>query len=120
MSNGNESHTEVRPWGEFTVLLDAHNVKVKRIIVKAGKRLSLQSHQMREEHWTVVSGQGEITLGATRKQVYPGDVIYVPKDVKHRVQAIRSMDLTFIEVQLGTYFGEDDIERFEDDYGRTS
>jgi len=119
MSDGSNAFTEVRPWGEYTVLLDAPNTKVKRIIVKAGERLSLQRHQKREEHWIVVSGQGEVTLGLTRKQLFPGDRVYIPKGVKHRIQAIRSMDLTFIEVQLGTYFGEDDIERFEDDFGRS-
>ncbi len=113
-----EEVIETRPWGSYEVLLDAPDCKVKRIIVKAGQRLSLQSHKKREEHWIIVRGEGEVTLGngEVLKRVFPSDRVYVPRGFKHRIQAI--CDLTFIEVQLGSYFGEDDIERFSDDYGR--
>jgi mannose-6-phosphate isomerase-like protein (cupin superfamily) len=118
--------TEDRPWGSFTVLVDEPTHKVKTITVKAGCKLSLQKHRNRTEYWTVVSGQGWFTSGWGNDHIYgtlekervgPGDVAYIPCEMTHRVEAL-DKDLVFIEVQLGDYFGEDDIERLEDDFGR--
>lgn len=115
---------EERPWGSFEVLLDAPECKVKRIIVKAGKRFSLQRHKLREEHWIMVSGTGVLTTGyrlddLDDRVVKAGDSIHIDIEQVHRIKAGGS-DLTFIEVQLGASFEESDIERFEDDYGRSN
>lgn len=120
------SVTEHRPWGSFTILADEPDHKVKRIVVKAGKRLSLQSHKYREEHWTIVSGKGWMIVGSslrphatpTEWEVGPSDHIGIPTTFTHRIEALGDEDLVFIETQLGSYFGEDDIERLEDDFGR--
>lgn len=110
---------ESRPWGEFKVLLDAPNVKVKRITVRAGHRFSLQRHQKRDEYWTVVSGHGTVTIGVRVFNAEPGMSFMIPAGVIHRAYACPVLGpLVFIEVQLGNCFSEDDIERFEDDYGR--
>jgi mannose-6-phosphate isomerase len=113
----------IRPWGHFQVLADELTHKVKSITVEAGKRLSLQRHGKRSEYWVCVSGQGKVTLGDTLDNLKTfgfglGGYIYIPIHFIHRVEADTDRDLTFIEVQQGFYFGEDDIERFEDDYGR--
>lgn len=116
--------TETRPWGQFEVLLDAPDCKVKRITVKESKRLSLQRHKQRAETWTCVSGVVMVELGkspdALRHEfIYPGDSIKIPQGYVHRATSVGTQkDAVFIETQTGTYFGEDDIERFEDDYGR--
>tara|TARA_R110000822_G_scaffold21989_10_gene69553 strand:- start:403 stop:765 length:363 start_codon:yes stop_codon:yes gene_type:complete len=117
-----ELYTEQRPWGEFTVLLDAPDCKVKRITVKAGQRLSLQRHCYRREDWVCVSGQGLVTHGQDKQDllddlIVPGDHIKIHIGMMHRVVA-GPTGLVFIETQTGSYFGEDDIERFEDDFGR--
>lgn len=116
------SNVENRPWGNYVVLVDHVTHKVKSIIVHAGKRLSLQSHKKRHEYWTVVGGNGVFTYGfdvehLDTELVKQGDTLEIPPGMLHRIEAGGS-DLTFIEVQLGAYFGEDDIERFEDDFGR--
>lgn len=110
---------EVRPWGEYSVLLDEPNYKVKRIIVKPGGRLSYQYHEKRQEQWTVVEGTALITLDDENHTVSAGDSFFIPQGSKHRVANNGPDDLVFIEVQTGTYFGEDDIVRLEDDYERT-
>lgn len=107
-----------RPWGEYWVLDDAAGHKVKRIEVRPGKRLSLQKHSRRAEHWIVVAGTAEVTLDDTIKVVEVGGAVEVPIGTVHRVANDGSDPLVLIEVQYGTYFGEDDIERFEDDFGR--
>ena len=114
--------TEQRPWGSFTVLVDEPTHKVKTIMVHAGQRLSLQRHTMRKEYWTIVNGTGLITTGfdldnLDSELLTIGDTFEIPPHMIHRIQAGGS-DLTFIEVQLGAYFGEDDIERLDDDYER--
>lgn len=114
----------VRPWGTFEVLLDAKDCKVKRITVKAGQRLSLQRHSKRSEYWTCISGQGKVTLGESLDKLRTfgfgiGGHVYVPIHSIHRVEADRDRDIVFIEVQHGISFEETDIERFEDDYGRS-
>lgn len=125
MSNGSEPLTEVRPWGSFTVLLDATDCKVKRITIMHGKRISLQRHQHRAETWTCVAGVVMVELGKTTDQlrhefICPGESITIPQGFIHRATAKHdSKDAVFIETQTGSYFGEDDIQRFEDDYGRS-
>lgn len=109
----------VTPWGSWTVLDDKENFKVKKIIIKPGHRLSYQKHVKREENWFIVQGLAEITLNGDKKKVTEGDFVYIPFEAKHRIANLSELeDLIFIEIQRGTYFGEDDIERFEDDYGR--
>lgn len=109
---------DVRPWGEYLVLEEAPSHKVKRIVVKPGGRLSLQYHQHRSEVWVVVQGQALVTLGETETLYIPGETVRIPRGMVHRVENTRNEDLVFIEVQLGTYFGEDDIIRLQDDYNR--
>jgi len=109
---------DIRPWGEYFVLEDAPTHKVKRIIVKPGGRLSYQYHHHRAEVWTIVQGEAIITLDGENKIYKKGEVAQIPLGAKHRIQNQTDQDVVFIEVQLGTYFGEDDIVRIEDDYNR--
>lgn len=113
---------EIRPWGEYLVLIDNTTHKVKRIRVSPNQRLSLQSHKFRHEYWTIVEGTGIFTLGhdvedCEDELVKAGDTLEIPPEYIHRIQA-GDAGLTFIEVQLGASFGEDDITRYEDDHGR--
>ena len=110
-------HAE-RPWGSYTVLDEASDHKVKRIVVHPGKRLSYQRHTRRAEHWFVVAGNGTVTLDGTDLEVTAGTAVDIGFGAAHRVANDGAEDLVFIEVQSGTYFGEDDIERLEDDFGR--
>lgn len=110
--------TEHRPWGSFTILADNDSHKVKRIVVKPGQRLSLQRHQFRWEHWFVVSGKAVVTLDSEKLSLISGASVDIGTGVIHRVENKEKQELVFIEIQLGDYFGEDDIERLEDDYGR--
>lgn len=107
-----------RPWGEYKVLLDEPYTKVKEITVNPKGRLSLQSHKHREEHWTIVQGVGEVTIGDTDFRVYPGISIFIAKGAIHRIYNPENSILKFIEVQLGDSFDEDDIVRYQDDYNR--
>lgn len=107
-----------RPWGGYQVLADASTHKVKTIRVLPGKRLSYQRHQQRAEHWFVVEGEGLVTLEGTTRPVGPGDAVDVPRTTSHRIENTGTVELVFVEVQHGDYFGEDDIERLEDDFGR--
>ena len=109
-----------RPWGSYEVLEEAPTFKVKRIEVLPGKRLSYQKHSQRAEHWFVVEGTAKVTLDGNEITVRTGESIDVPVGSAHRVENPGSEDLIFIEVQRGTYLGEDDIVRLEDDFGRTS
>jgi mannose-6-phosphate isomerase len=109
---------EIRPWGQFWVLADEETHKVKRIEVNPGGRLSYQYHHHRSEVWTVVSGMATVTLEDETHVYGPGEVIRIPLSAKHRVANTGEIPLVFVEVQLGTYFGEDDIVRIEDDYER--
>jgi mannose-6-phosphate isomerase-like protein (cupin superfamily) len=111
---------DLRPWGEYWVLEDTETHKVKRIEVKPGGRLSYQYHHHRSEVWTVISGIATVTLEGLEKQYFPGDVVRIPVLAKHRVANAGTESLIIVEVQLGTYFGEDDIIRLEDDYARKS
>jgi mannose-6-phosphate isomerase len=118
--------TEVRPWGSFTILKDEPHYKLKQLINTPGNRLSLQRHQKREEHWIAIAGHPEITLDDQTFHLQAGDYIHIPLHSWHRLanptdslnpQATETVEI--IELQLGAYFGEDDIERCQDDYGRT-
>jgi mannose-6-phosphate isomerase-like protein (cupin superfamily) len=108
-----------RPWGYYTILADAPDHKVKRIHVYAGKRLSLQKHQRRAEHWTMVYGEGVVTLDSRQIRLKKGESIDIPRGAVHRMENQTNENMAFVEVQLGDYFGEDDIVRLEDDFGRT-
>lgn len=110
--------TVERPWGSYTVLYETDSYKVKRIVVRSGQRLSLQRHKQREEHWTVVEGEPHIQIGDELRQYKPGDTLYIPKQAVHRLQNTGSGPAVVIETQLGSYLGEDDIERLADDYSR--
>jgi len=109
-----------RPWGNYQVLEDADSHKVKRLTVDPGQRLSYQRHQKRAEHWFVICGQATVTLEGEDHVIDTGHAIDIPRGSAHRVTNKSDSPLVFIEVQVGDYFGEDDIERLEDDYGRTS
>jgi len=109
---------EDRPWGHYENLLDEKYCKVKRIVIKPNHRPSYQYHHKRSEHWILVQGTALVTIDDHDDQYTEGDHVYVPQGSKHRIKNIGSQDLVFIEVQCGTYFGEDDIVRIEDDYKR--
>jgi mannose-1-phosphate guanylyltransferase/mannose-6-phosphate isomerase len=107
-----------RPWGSYQGIALGGGYQVKHITVKPGGRLSLQYHHHRSEHWTVVSGTAEVTIGNEVKFVQPNESVYVPLGVMHRMENPGKVDLHLIEVQCGDYVGEDDIVRVEDIYGR--
>ena len=110
--------TDIRPWGQYWVLEDADTHKVKRIEVKPGGRLSYQYHHKRAEVWTIIEGVGRITLDGEVRDYKAGEVAIIPLGAKHRIENATEENCVFIEVQHGTYFGEDDIVRIEDDYNR--
>jgi mannose-6-phosphate isomerase len=122
----NANATEERPWGRFTVLQDTPRYKLKQLAVQPGSRLSLQRHQHREEHWMILAGKPYITLDDTTLHLEAGDAIRIPTHSWHRIanplpeagSGNEASTVEIIELQLGNYFGEDDIERREDDYGR--
>ncbi len=113
-----EHLTVHRPWGKYTVLHEAPQFKVKRIEVNPGKKLSLQLHHKRSEHWVVVQGSARLTVGEQIATLAPNESIYVPMQVKHRIENATDQTLIMVEVQCGDYLGEDDIVRFSDDFGR--
>jgi mannose-6-phosphate isomerase-like protein (cupin superfamily) len=112
-----QEHDE-RPWGNYTVLDDSDTHKVKRIEVRPKQRLSYQRHARRAEHWFVVVGSAEVTLDDSVHRLEAGAAIDIPLSAAHRIANPGDDTLVFIEVQQGDYFGEDDIERLEDDFGR--
>ena len=111
--------TDQRPWGSYAVLDDEATFKVKRIEVLPGKRLSYQRHARRSEHWFIVHGTAIVTLDGERREVSSGDSVDIPVGTDHRIENTADALVVFVEVQHGDYFGEDDIVRLEDDYGRT-
>jgi mannose-1-phosphate guanylyltransferase/mannose-6-phosphate isomerase len=116
-----KSHSfEDRPWGRFEVLMDTPYFKSKRITVMPGQKLSYQSHAKRAEHWIVVRGQAQVTLNDQVLNLVPGEHVHIPLGAKHRMANPGAEPMEFIEVQTGTYFGEDDIVRYSDAYGRSS
>jgi mannose-1-phosphate guanylyltransferase/mannose-6-phosphate isomerase len=120
---GHETHrlhrTVARPWGTYTTLQEGPRFKIKRIEVRPGASLSLQMHHHRSEHWVVVSGTAKVTVDAKVTLLAPNESTYVPVGARHRLENPGKVLLTMIEVQCGDYVGEDDIVRFEDQYGRT-
>lgn len=110
---------EHRPWGSFEVLRDTPRFKSKILRVAPGQRLSYQSHAHRSEHWVVVAGEPEVVLDGELLRPRPGEAVYIPRGARHRIQNPGSEMVEIVEVQLGTYFGEDDIVRYEDDYERS-
>ena len=109
-----------RPWGTYTVLEEDRGFKVKRIEVLPGKRLSYQKHSQRAEHWFVVEGTAKVTLDDEEITVRAGESIDIPIGAAHRVENPSEENLVFIEVQRGSYLGEDDIVRLQDDFGRSA
>ncbi len=114
-----ETHQTVsRPWGTYTVLEEGAGYKIKRIVVHPGQKLSLQRHKQRTEHWVVIEGTAKVANGASEKILRANESTFIAMGEKHRLENPGSTPLTIIEVQTGSYLGEDDIERFEDVYGR--
>ena len=107
-----------RPWGHYEILQESSSHKVKAIHVLPGKRLSYQRHERRSEHWFIVKGSAEVTLDGVISHLEAGDTVDIPIRALHRIANSGVDELLFVEVQTGTYFGEDDIERVEDDFGR--
>ncbi|WP_173045915.1 mannose-1-phosphate guanylyltransferase/mannose-6-phosphate isomerase [Nitrospira sp. KM1] len=114
-----EHLTVHRPWGSYTVLEEGPGYKVKRVTVKSGGRLSLQMHHQRSEHWVVISGMARVTRGDDVFDLAVGQSTAIPVETQHRLENPGRDTLHIIEVQNGSYLGEDDIVRFKDDYGRT-
>jgi mannose-6-phosphate isomerase len=108
-----------RPWGYYKVLADEDDHKVKRIVVYPGQRLSLQRHQHRAEHWYIIRGKAIVCRNDEEFSLQAGSSVDIPQFSWHRISNPGTDNMVFIEVQKGDYFGEDDIERSEDDYGRT-
>ena len=109
---------EDRPWGNWRVVDVAASFITKRVEVMPGHRLSLQLHQHRSEHWVIVAGDGEATVGEEKRQVGPGDYVVIPCGAKHRIRCTGAEPLVFVEVQFGEILDESDITRLEDDYSR--
>lgn len=114
-----EHLTVYRPWGSYTILEEGPGYKVKRVTVNPGGRLSLQMHHQRSEHWVVIAGTARVTCGDHLFDLYVGQSTGIPKETRHRLENRGSEPVHIIEVQNGPYLGEDDIVRFQDDYGRT-
>ena len=114
------THSKVyRPWGHYISVVEANRWQLKLIMVKPEAKLSLQMHHHRAEHWVVVSGTAKVEVDNTLKILSENQSIYIPLGSKHRLSHPGKIPLTLIEVQSGSYVGEDDIVRFEDSYGRT-
>jgi mannose-6-phosphate isomerase len=109
---------ETRPWGHFEIVAEGPGYKVKRMTVLPGRRLSYQRHARRSEHWYVVHGDGVVTIDDVERAVGVGSEVDVPTGAAHRIGCTSADPIVFIEIQLGSYFGEDDVERLADDYGR--
>ncbi|NJE07130.1 mannose-1-phosphate guanylyltransferase/mannose-6-phosphate isomerase [Thermococcus sp. M39] len=110
--------TAYRPWGSYTVLEEGDRYKIKRLTVLPGKKLSLQMHYHRSEHWVVVRGTAKVIVGDKEILLRPGESTFIPAGVKHRLENPGKVVLEVIETQIGEYLGEDDIVRFQDDFGR--
>ena len=111
--------TSYRPWGGYTSILNGDRFQVKRIFVTPGKKLSLQKHHHRSEHWIVVKGTAEVTIGDTVQMLRENELVYIPLGEIHRLANPGKILLELIEVQTGSYLGEDDIIRIVDEFGRT-
>ena len=118
--NENEIDFEVynKPWGFYKSTMLSQDVQSKVITIFPGGELSLQEHEKREEHWIIIKGKGEVRLGSSTFEVKPGKYIFIPKGLKHQIINNSTKNIIFAEVQLGDYFGEDDIIRHSDKYNR--
>ena len=110
---------EERPWGHYEVLLETDRVKLKKLWISNGHRISLQSHKYRTEYWTVAEGIGELELDGETLFMYGGAMFTISPGSVHRAKAVSKEGMTIIEVQIGAYLEEDDIVRYEDDYKRS-
>lgn len=110
--------TKHRPWGTYEILSKGPQFQIKKITVNPGQQTSLQSHDKRSEHWIVLEGTATVTLGTQEQILEANETVFISVGQKHRLSNRHDTPLTLIEVQTGTYFGEDDIIRYEDDYGR--
>ena len=110
--------TVLKPWGSYTNLIDTEYTKVKKIVINPGESPSYQYHFKRSEIWILVKGIGKVKVNDEIEHYTKGDIIIIPKEAKHQITNIGDDELVFVEVQLGEYFGEDDIVRLEDKYGR--
>ena len=117
---GKEHKKIFRPWGNYTSIVEGKNWKVKKIIVKPQQSISLQKHKFRSEHWIVVNGNAKVEIENKIVNLYKNQSIYIPLGCKHRLSNSGNSNLILIEVQSGDYLGEDDIIRFEDNYGRVN
>ena len=111
-------YKEERPWGWFEILHEESKLKIKRIMVKPGKRLSLQSHEKRAENWTIIKGTAIVTVGDVEHHLAVNQMIFIPQKARHRIENPGESEMVFIEVQTGSYLGEDDITRYQDDFNR--
>jgi mannose-1-phosphate guanylyltransferase / mannose-6-phosphate isomerase len=111
-------HIHNRPWGFYKSTMLCDFVQSKVLTIFPGQQLSLQEHQRREEHWVIIRGQAKVVLGGSIIDAYPGKYIFIPKQTKHQIVNDSHKNLVLSEVQLGDYFGEDDIKRYSDKYGR--
>jgi len=118
MNPGAMEKINQRPWGYYEIIAEAPDHKIKRIVVKPACRTSLQSHKLRSEHWFVVAGNGGALVEDKEFPLSAGSSVDIPIEARHRLLNASAEPLVIIEVQTGKYFGEDDIERFADDYGR--
>ena len=118
--NKAEDNIMLRPWGFYKSIALTRYTQAKLINIFPNQQISLQKHKKREEHWVIVYGHGRVILEDSRLDVYPGKYIFIPKGCKHRISNVsKTRNLILCEVQLGTYFGEDDIIRYQDSYGRS-
>ena len=113
-----KKNKDFKPWGFFEVLSEENGYKVKKIVVHPGHRLSLQRHKHRREHWYIIKGNAVVTLDLKQITLSVGQSINIPAETWHRAENPDHNEMIFIEIQSGSYLGEDDIERCEDDYGR--
>ena len=109
---------ETRPWGWFLIIDEGNRYKVKKIQVNSGAKLSLQMHHHRAEHWVVVKGNAKVRVGNDELILHSNQHVYIPEGVLHRMENIGDELVEFVETQIGEYLGEDDIVRYEDDFGR--
>ena len=112
------SEEVVKPWGSYTNLMDEEYTKVKKIVIKSGQAPSYQYHFKRSEIWVIVKGTAEVRIDDNTMLHGVGDIIRIPTEAKHQITNVGNEDVVFVEIQLGEYFGEDDIVRLEDKYGR--
>jgi len=115
-----DQNTVKRPWGEYKILEEGSGFQVKKLTINAKSSISLQSHNKRSEHWTVINGAPIVTNGNNKTTLMKNESIYIPKNAKHRIENPNDGIVEIIEVQVGDYIEEDDIIRYEDQYNRTS